>query len=260
MDLHECWLDGSVDLSEARTSTLRLANCYLSELSLFRAHVGGDLDLRGARLARANSDGEALRADELTVAQSVLCGDGFRAEGRISLRRASVGGNLDLRGAHLANPDGEALRADELTVAQSVLCGHGFTAAGGISLRRASVGGDLDLRDAHLANPDGEALRADELTVNRMLDGRSLSAAGGISLRRASVGGDLDLRGADLANRHGEALRAESSGPRLKASCADMGSPPRGGSACGGPASAAISTCGTRTSLTLTGRHSAPTS
>ena len=117
----------------------------------------------------------------------MLDGRSLSAAGGISLRRASVGGDLDLRGADLANRHGEALRADELTVAQSVLCGHGFTAAGGISLRRASVGGDLDLRDADLASPGGEALRADELTVDHLFCGNGFHADRGVNLREANI-------------------------------------------------------------------------
>ena len=51
----------------------------------------------------------------------MFCDEGFRAEGEISLLRASIGSQLIFRGAHLDGKEGPALTAGGLTVTADML-------------------------------------------------------------------------------------------------------------------------------------------
>jgi hypothetical protein len=167
-----------------------------SAVSLFGAHIGGQLSFYGATLA--NPGGVALFATGLTVDQGMACTDGlvkgerkaFTARGRLNLRGAKISGGLDfsgaqvdgeitLAGAHvtellffgatLANPGGAALTADRLTVDQDMVCAQGFTAKGEVVLLGAHIGGQLHFRDATLSNPDGLALDLERLRADTLL-------------------------------------------------------------------------------------------
>jgi hypothetical protein len=93
---------------------------------LLGAHIGGQLDLSGARLT--NRGRRALNADGLTVDQRMLCRR-IIAKGEVSLLGARIGGQLNLDEAHLTNTRGLALRARRLTVNQSLMC-RGITIEG----------------------------------------------------------------------------------------------------------------------------------
>jgi hypothetical protein len=121
---------------------------------LLGGHIGGGLDLRGARLT--GYDGPALNADRVIVEQDLLCTDGFAAAGGVWLSGAHIGGRLNMSGTHLTCPDAAALTAETITVDQDMVCTKGFLAEGGVRLNGAHIGGQLDLGDAHLI-PNHEA-------------------------------------------------------------------------------------------------------
>jgi adhesin HecA-like repeat protein len=229
--LQGCWFAEPPILAEAQAPTVRLPGCHLpglsadqlatrgnlelnkgftaaGEVSLFGAHIGGDLALNGATLT--NPDGRALHADGLTVDQNMVCREGFSAIGEVRLPGAHIGGQLSLSGATLANPDGYALSADGLTVDQDMVCREGFSAIGEVRLPGAHIGGALDLSGATLTNPDGDALSADRLTVDHhMLCRQGFSATGQVHLLGAHIGGQLDLSGATLTNPDGRTLNLQ---------------------------------------------------
>ena len=206
--LSECYIADGIDLSEATTRTLDLRGCQVGAIRLDRAKINGDFDLSGAHLD--GKDGPALNADVLIVTGSMLCLDGFGADGGISLSGASIGGQLAFRGAHLDGKDELALNADRLTVTADMICGDGFQANGEIRLPHASIGGQLAFSGAHLDGKEGPALNAQGLTVTAgmlCLDG--FGANGEISLSGASIGGQLAFRGAHLDGKDGPALNAQ---------------------------------------------------
>jgi adhesin HecA-like repeat protein len=197
-----------LDLSEAMTRSLDLHSCYVCDLNLKGTQINGGLSLNGAHLT--NPNGYALAADGMTVTGSMLCQDGFQAEGGIRLTGARIGGSLGLSGAHLTNPDGCALTADGMTVTGGIFCRDGFQAEGEIRLTGANIGGQFTLNGAHLTNPDGYALSADDMTVTYDMFCRDgFQAKGGIRLLGARIGGSLDLNGARLTNPDGYALAAD---------------------------------------------------
>ena len=177
------------------------------EIRLLSAHISGQLDLRGAKLA--NPGGNALSADRITVDGSVYCGEGFKAKGEIRLPGAHISGQLDLTKAKLVNPGGNALSADRIAVS-SMFGRNGFQADGEIVLPGAHISGQLDLRGAELANPGRNALSADRITVDGdMYCGEGFKAKGEIRLPGAHISGRLDLTGGKLANPGGTAFNAD---------------------------------------------------
>ena len=114
-------------------------------LSLIGADITGNLDCSGAKLNRANTDGNALIADGLKVGHNVFLRQEFTAGGAIRLISADISGDLDCDGAKLnrANTDGNALIADGLKVGHNVFLRQEFTAVGAISVKSADVGGSF---------------------------------------------------------------------------------------------------------------------
>jgi len=110
-------------------------------LSLIGADITGNLDCSGAKLNRANTDGNALIADGLKVGHNVFLRQEFTAGGAIRLISADISGDLDCDGAKLnrANTDGNALIADGLKVGHNVFLRQEFTAVGAISVKSADL-------------------------------------------------------------------------------------------------------------------------
>jgi hypothetical protein len=230
--LQGCFFEQRIILKEARASALRLPGCHLpgidaeqlrtsgtvelnkgvtslGDVNMIGAHIGGQLDLDGAKLT--NPGAAALTAFGMVVDQGMFCRDGFTAQGEIDLTAAHIGGQLDLDGAKLTNPAGAALTATGLMVDQDMYCRNGFTAQGEIYLRTAHVKGTLDFSGASLVktSPDGAALTADGLVVDQDVFCRNgFTAQGNINLTAAHISGQFDLGGAKLTNPSGATLTA----------------------------------------------------
>ncbi|MFE4209522.1 oxidoreductase [Streptomyces goshikiensis] len=141
VEFQSCRFDSEIQLSETRFATLRMVNCAIPRLDAARLHTEGDLHLprcrvaRGIRLTdaqigtdllvsqaqlRQDGKGRAIAADGLSVAQDFQ-GELLETYGEISLRGASVGVSMNLRGARLRNPGGRrALNAPQLTVGRTL--------------------------------------------------------------------------------------------------------------------------------------------
>ena len=207
------------------------------ELRLLGGHIGGELDLSGARLHNASA--VALYADGLQVDEDVFCrddesGQRFEAEGELRLLGAKIGGQLNLRGARLSNTDGPALNADALRVEQNLLFGtgeavHRFEAVGELLMLGAHIGGQLDLDGARLSNANGPVLSADGLRVDKDVfcrddgSGQRFEADGELRLPGAHIGGQLNLNGAWLSNANGRALDANAVRDAQQMLCTESG-------------------------------------
>ncbi|MDT0461699.1 oxidoreductase [Streptomyces gibsoniae] len=141
VELKGCRFENEVLLPEARFTTLRLVNCSVPRLEAARVHTEGDLHLPrcrfegGVRLTDAHIGtdlllnqavvqrdrrGRSITADGLSVGQD-LQAEMLESYGELSLRSATVGVSLSLRGARLANPYSRlALNAPQLTVERTL--------------------------------------------------------------------------------------------------------------------------------------------
>ncbi|MEU9145362.1 oxidoreductase [Streptomyces sp. NPDC048349] len=141
VEFQSCRFDSEIQLSETRFGTLRLVNCAIPRLEAARLHTEGDLHMprcrvaRGVRLTDAqigtdllvsqavvqrDTKGRAISADGMSVAQDFQ-GELLETYGEVSLRGATVGVSMNLRGARLRNPYGKyALNAPQLTVERTL--------------------------------------------------------------------------------------------------------------------------------------------
>ncbi|MGH3871331.1 MAG: hypothetical protein ACRDSR_07415 [Pseudonocardiaceae bacterium] len=208
-------VESDVLLNEGFTATGQGAD---GTVRLLGAHIGGQLNLNGARLT--NDAGPALIGDALHVYGDVF-GGGFIATGHgelsaVRLPGAHIRGQLNLNGAELANQAGPALIADGLHVDGGLVLAEGFTATGhcergAVRLPGARIGGQLNLDGAQLINNAGPALIGDHLQVNGGVFFDGLTATGHgedgtVRLPDAHISGQLNLDGAELTNYTGPAF------------------------------------------------------
>jgi hypothetical protein len=177
-----CRFERDVLLPEARLMTVRLVDCSVPRLEAARVHTEGDLHLprcrfqNGVRLTDAHIGtdlllnqaivhrdrrGRSIAADGLSVGQD-LQAELLESHGELSLRGASIGVSLSLRGAKLANPYGRhALNAPQLTVGRSVYLTPagigspmlgGATPARGTRIQRFECEGGLRLDDGRFGD------------------------------------------------------------------------------------------------------------
>ena len=105
---------------------LHLPRCVVhSGIRLTDAHIGTDL-LLNQIVVHKDRQGRSIMADGMTVAQD-LQAEMIESYGELSLRGATIGVSLSLRGSRLSNPFGRrALNAPQLTVERTLY----LTAAG----------------------------------------------------------------------------------------------------------------------------------
>jgi hypothetical protein len=205
-----CWLPAGLHADQIRTRSDVIFSqcCFLGEIRLVGAHIGGQLDLTGAKLR--NKDGYALNADGMQVDGSVFGGEGFEVDGEVRLLGAHIGGVLNLTGAKLRNPGKDALSADRVQIDGGVFGGEGFEVDGEVRLPGAHIAGQLVLTGAKLRNPGKYALSADRVQVaGGVFGGEGFEVDGEVWLPGAHIGGQLVLTGAKLRNKDGKALTAD---------------------------------------------------
>ena len=150
-------------------------------LSLIGADITGDLDCSGAKLNRANTDGNALIADGLKVGHNVFLRQEFTAVGAISVKSADVGGSFwlsqrnppeDKAKRPADDQDRTALDATGAQIAHQLYWLPTEQVAGLVILEDATVG---QLQDSWIERPNGYwppaaqgLLRLDGFTYKRI--------------------------------------------------------------------------------------------
>ncbi|MEU1848989.1 oxidoreductase [Streptomyces sp. NPDC019990] len=203
-EMRQCRFEQDVLLPEARFTTLRIVDCSVPRLEAARVQTEGDLHLprcrfhRGIRLTDAqigtdlmlnqavvhrDRSGRSIAADGLNVGQD-LQAELLESHGELSLRAATIGVSLSLRGARLANPGARlALNAPQLTVERSLYLTpagigaqamSGMTPAQGTRIQRFECEGGIRLDDGRFGDAvDFEGARFtltddQELSMRRM--------------------------------------------------------------------------------------------
>jgi hypothetical protein len=162
--------------------------------------VVDNLDCRSGRFSA--SPGSALRAESLSCRSSVYLDDGFVADGCVSFKTATIGGNFVCSGGSFGSGRRglDALDARGVTIGGAVRMDDGFHAAGGVRLAQARVGHRIDCTGGRFVTPDGVALDLSGATC----DGDILLRVGKFSdrvcVRGASVGRDLDFSFSQLGS------------------------------------------------------------
>ncbi|MGW1951851.1 oxidoreductase [Streptomyces sp. NPDC001920] len=199
VEMRGCRFDKEVRLPEARFTTVRMVDCAVPRLEAARVHTEGDLHLprcrfhNGVRLTDAqigtdlllnqaivyrDRSGRSIAADGITVGQD-LQAEMLESHGELSLRAATIGVSLSMRGARLVNPYTRlALNAPQLTVGRTLYltpAGVGspmlsgrtpargtriqrFECQGGVRLDDGRFGDAVDLERARFAFTDEQEL------------------------------------------------------------------------------------------------------
>ena len=211
-------------------------------IQLSGAKIGGNLTLRGARLA--NRAGPALAADGLSVqgdlllARDAASGRDFWAagagwQGTVLLRGGTISGQLSLERARIrcgpadagpgpagpADPEDPGPAAGRASWSADDPPPHRRRSVGAVCLSGSTIAGSLVLRHAQLAAATMSALMAENLTVgghagacesrHEGLTATGSGPLGAVCLAGASITGQLSLRGTTLLNDSGPALLAD---------------------------------------------------
>lgn len=182
MEMKGCRFEREILLPEARFTTARFVNCSVPRLEAARVHTEGDLHLprcrfhNGVRLTDAHigtdllmnqaivyrdRSGRSIAADGMTVGQD-LQAELLESHGELSLRSATIGVSLSLRGARLTNPYTRlALNAPQLTVERTLYLTpagvgaamlSGATPARGTRIQRFECQGGVRLDDGRFGD------------------------------------------------------------------------------------------------------------
>lgn len=229
-EMRHCRFEQDVLLPEARFTTLRIVDCSVPRLEAARVQTEGDLHLprcrfhRGIRLTDAqigtdlmlnqaivhrDRSGRSIAADGLNVGQD-LQAELLESHGELSLRAATIGVSLSLRGARLANPCARlALNAPQLTVERSLYLTpagvgaqamSGMTPAQGTRIQRFECEGGIRLDDGRFGDAvDFEGARF-TLTDDQELSMRRLQTPELRFLGEQPARGRVVLSGAKVIN------------------------------------------------------------
>ncbi len=182
LEMKGCRFEKEVLLPEARFTTVRLVDCSVPRLEGARVHTEGDLHFprcrfhNGMRLTDAHIGtdlllnqavvfrdrrGKSIMADGLSVGQD-LQAELLETHGELSLRGATVGVSLSLRGSRLSNTHGRrALNAPQLTVERTLYLtpagiGNQFQSSGtparGTRVQRFECVGGMRLDDGRFGD------------------------------------------------------------------------------------------------------------
>jgi hypothetical protein len=174
------------------------------------------LDLRRANLRTLELEGSytrGLSADGLNVERDVLLRSGFKSEGEVWLRAATIGGNLECDDSQFLNRDGWALLAEGTKIGSSVLLRNGFRAEGAISFLNSTIIGSFECSGGSLLNEKGVTLNLRNATVGGDLFFNSgFTSSGEVLLNGATIKGIADFSGGIFTSKEGDrwAINADS--------------------------------------------------
>jgi uncharacterized protein YjbI with pentapeptide repeats len=124
LDDAKLWGDGkALDLEDAEITDGVFASrlAVQGEIHAPRVTIKGTLYLDGAEIRNLDPSGAVLVLDNAEIAGGVFAAHGFKAEGRISAKRATIRGSLDLSNAILRGADGTAVALDSAKVQRLIL-------------------------------------------------------------------------------------------------------------------------------------------
>lgn len=230
--LTSCIIEGAIDLSGTAIGEVHLQQCQVHAIRAARANVFGQLTLRDLALPK----GAEIDLDDIAVAHS-LCLEvsaieekprGKEADesnpprlGTIALRRASVGGQLEITGM-FCGAEKKAISAEGVVVAGPAILNR-IDALGEVKFSGGKIGGQFELGDSALTVEQGCALNLDDAEIGGDLSLQDdLKIRGQAHFVGAKVSGQFIVGRVSIADAAGYAVvadRAEiSDGVFLKAS------------------------------------------
>jgi hypothetical protein len=185
---------GRLDLEGCRIPRdIGLKDCLFDASPVLRSAVITNLFLDGSSLPGLQADRLEARG-EISMRSATLTG-------QIRLPGARIGGNIEADAVTVALPQEVAFHADGLEVRGGILL-RGADIRGSINLSGARVGADVNAAGARMERPEGVAF-----------DGEGIAARGDLVLKGATIVGEVRLWGADFGgNVHCAAARLTQPG------------------------------------------------
>jgi hypothetical protein len=147
-------IDSSLDL--------RGAKC-VSNLTLRRCHIAGELLIVGASLGSLTLDGSRvakIAGARANIAGSIFLRGGFVCDGEVSLHAATIGANLDCTGGYFKGEHAKnSLQCQGAKIGGDVYLRNGFVSQGRVWFHAASIDCDLDCTGGHFKNENGDSLQ-----------------------------------------------------------------------------------------------------
>ncbi len=197
--LSGAWIKGILDLEGCRIPRdIGLKDCHFEASLVLRSAVIDNLFLDGSALP-------GLQADRLE-ARGCLSLRGASVTGEIRLLGARIGASIEADGISVNSPGAIALDADGAEASGGILL-RGAEVRGGINLAAVRLGGDLNATGARLERPAEVVLNCDAIIVAGDLALRGATIIGETRLLGARFGGDIDCAAASLSHPDGFALR-----------------------------------------------------
>jgi len=196
-------IDGVLNLQWARiTYPLQMRRCaFTQKLILERSHLRS-LNLHATWV-------KELGAARLTVDESVTMSDGFKAEGKVEIMNATIGGNFECDAGQFIVAEGIALDASSAKIGSNVSLGQARF-EGGVDFSGATISGIFACDEGQFINKKGRALSLDSVRIDRNLFLRRAKFEGEVWLFNAIIGGNFECSGGTFTGSENGALNASS--------------------------------------------------
>ncbi|QRM54384.1 hypothetical protein [Sinorhizobium sp. BG8] len=199
--LSGAWVTGILDLEGCRIPRdIGLKDCRFDSPPILRSAIIDNLFLDGSALP-------GLQADRLE-ARGCISIRGATVNGEIRLAGARSGGSIEADGVSIISPNSIAIDAAGLEARGGFLL-RGADVRGGINLSSARLGGDVNAVGARIERPGEVALNGDGIVAGGDLAMRGATIKGETRLLGARFGGDVDCTSSTLSQADGYALRLD---------------------------------------------------
>ena len=187
-------IEGEVDLTSAKVSfPLQAFKCsFRDDIKLNRAKVGA-LELQGTSVRK-------LEADSVTTDGDVFLSDGFRAQGVVWFRNATINGSLICTGGQFFNEANTALSLEGAKVGPVALQ-DGFEAHGEVTFFTAIVNGTVSCRTGRFVNPGQTALDLEGITSTAVIFGDKFFSDGAVNLDYAAISAVISCDNGQFCNQ-----------------------------------------------------------
>jgi hypothetical protein len=210
------WLKSlSCERSRIRGSIFLKKATVKYQIDLIDAVLGGSLECHGAHFS--NPQGITLHCSRIKTGGSVFLHDGLVSNGKIVLRSAEIGGNLDVSRAQLScegEPELEGRELKSLCCERARIKGSAFfkhtTSKNQIDLIDSRIDGSLECHGANLATTGKVAFYCSRISIGgSVFLHDNFHASGRTVFRRAAIGGNFECDSGTFKGIEGLALDCE---------------------------------------------------
>lgn len=202
VEIYGARIDGALNLEFAQIDfLLRMWKCAFTEgIVLRNSHCKG-LYFQHSHVTNLAADGAKIDGD-------FFFNDSSKAEGALTLVRATIGGDFICSSAKLSNASGISLSANSAKIEGRVFLTDGFKSEGAVDFVGATIGGALICSDAELVNPEGLALNAGAARIDgEVFLTPHFKSIGDVKFNASIIGGNLECDGAQFtSSKDGSAL------------------------------------------------------